>query len=201
MELLPLVAAIAAAGGALPYIVSIIRGSVRPRIISWAVWTVLAAVMTYAAFMEGQRESMLLSLSTFVGCFAVLALGWRQGNITLSRLDIVCGIGALAGIASLFVLRNPTVALGIAVAVDAIAFIPTLVHAWREPYEESLACFALAATGGILALVAGIAKDATLAGVLYPIYAVVFNGVMVMMLIVGRAAPLVPDSYDQEEVR
>ena len=66
MELLSIIAAVVAAAGALPYILAILRGTARPRIVSWAVWTILAGIMTVSAFMEGQQASAVLSLSTFV---------------------------------------------------------------------------------------------------------------------------------------
>ena len=104
----------------------------------------------------------------------------------MSRLDIVCLIGAAVGIASLVVFKNPLIALGVSVAVDSIAFIPTLKHAWVSPHEESLACFGLSATGGILAVMAVMMGDISLAALLYPLYSMVFNSAAALLIVGGR---------------
>lgn len=199
MELLSIIAAVVAAAGALPYILAILRGTARPRIVSWAVWTILAGIMTVSAFMEGQQASAVLSLSTFVSCFMIMVLGWRQGRVSLDRLDVLCMLGAAAGIMALVVLRDPVVALTVAVAVDAVAFVPTLWHAWTDPHEESLTCFVLAALGGGIAVAAAALSNATFAGLLYPVYAVAFNGIMALLLMIGRLGPMVSMRQRSEE--
>ncbi len=141
------IGALVSAAASIPYILAVIRGTVRPRLVSWTVWAVLAGV---------------------------------------SRLDILCLVGAAMGIASLVVFKNPLIALGVSVAVDIVAFIPTLVHAWVSPHEESLACFALSATGGILAVMAVVMGDISLAALLYPVYSMIFNGVAALLILSGR---------------
>lgn len=180
----------------LPYIREIIRGTVRPRIASWAVWTALSGVMTVAAFADGQVPSALLSLVSFLGCAVILSLGWRQGSRELSTLDIICLVGAAVGFVALFVLRDPTAAVLVSVGVDAVAFIPTLVHGWESPEEESLACFSFATAGAVCALTAALLSNAALSGLAYPAYAVVFNGAMTAVLYATRAT----SSYRSDEV-
>lgn len=170
----------------LPYIREIIRGTARPRIASWGVWTLLSGVMTVAAFADVQIPSALLSLVSFLGCAVILSLGWRRGSRELSALDVICLVGAMLGLAALFVLRDPTVAVLVSVGVDAVAFVPTLAHGWGSPEEESLACFAFATAGAICALAAAILSGAALSGLAYPVYAVVFNGVMAAILYASR---------------
>lgn len=180
----------------LPYIREIIRGTARPRIASWGVWTLLSGVMTVAAFADGQIPSALLSLVSFLGCAVILSLGWRQGSRELSTLDIICLVGAAVGFVALFVLRDPTAAVLVSVSVDAVAFIPTLVHGWESPEEESLACFSFATAGAVCALTAALLSNAALSGLAYPAYAVVFNGAMTAVLYATRAT----SSYRSDEV-
>lgn len=170
----------------LPYIRALLKGQVRPRLVSWGVWAVLAGVMTFAALTAGEVQSALLTGVTAAACATVLILGWQQGSRTMARLDWLCLVGALVGIGVFVVMRDPLLALAVSVAVDAIAFIPTLVHAWTDPEEESLLCFALAAIGELLVVAAILSAAPTLAGLLYPIYAVLFNGSVVVLLLAGR---------------
>lgn len=174
----------------LPYIRALLKGQVRPRLVSWGVWAVLAGVMTFAALMVGEVQSALLTGVTAAACATVLILGWRQGSRTMARLDWLCLIGALVGLAVFIVMKDPFLALAVSVAVDAIAFIPTLVHAWNDPEEESLLCFAAAAVGELFVVVAIVGAGPTVAGLLYPIYAVLFNGAVVAILVAGRRAAM-----------
>lgn len=197
--LLIIMGAIVASAGTLPYVIALLRGTVRPRLVSWIVWAVLAGIMAVSSFMEGQMASMALSLVGFVSCSAIVVLGWRRHSLRMSRLDVGCLAGAALGILSLIIFQNPVQALIVAVAVDAVAYIPTLVHAWTHPDEESLACFALSSMGGALVLLAAIHSSAGFTGLLYPLYSVVFNGSMVILLIIGRVGPLLGYRYSGEQ--
>lgn len=193
------IGALVSAAGSVPYILAVIRGTVRPRLVSWAVWAVLAGVMTVSAFAEGAVASAVMTSITFIACATVTVLGWRQRQGGVSRLDIVCLLGAVLGIASLAIFKNPLVALAVSVAVDIIAFIPTLVHAWVSPYEESLTCFTLSAIGGTLAVLAVLTGEISLAALLYPVYSMVFNGVAALLIVSGRSKSLLGRQYYGEE--
>lgn len=192
--------AIIIAAGSYPYITAVMRGSVRPRLVSWSVWAVLAGITTASALIDGQIASAVLSVQGLVVCTIVVILGWKRGNVSLSKLDIVCLIGAVIGIMSLIWLRNPTVAIFVAITVDAMAFIPTLLHAWTDPDEESIACFACSAVGAVLVFFVALQNSATVTGLAYPIYAIVFNAAMTGLLIVSRLMPSTENSYVNEEV-
>ncbi len=199
IAILVTIGALVSAAGSVPYILAVIRGTVRPRLVSWGVWAVLAGVMTVSAFAEGAIPSAVMSSITLIACATVTVLGWRQRRGGISRLDVVCLVGAVLGIASLAVFKNPLVALAVSVAVDIIAFIPTLVHAWASPYEESLTCFALSTLGGTLAVMAVLAGEISLAALLYPVYSVVFNGVAALLIVSGRSKSLLGRQYYGEE--
>ena len=192
-------AALIAAAGSLPYIRAIMRGTARPKLVSWFVWMVLAGIMTVSAYNADQRASMLLSLSAFVSCAIVVALGWRQGKVELTKIDIVCLSGAVAGIGSLIVLRDPFIALAISVGVDMIAYVPTLIHGWYSPDEESLACFAFAVLAAGISLGVALYVHASLTGLMYPVYALVFNGIMTAILLIGRMTPRTEYQYEADE--
>lgn len=192
------IGALVSAAGSVPYILAVIRGTVRPRLVSWGVWAVLAGVMTISAYLEGAMASAVMTSITFIACTTVTVLGWQRRTGGINRLDMACLAGAVLGIASLALFKNPLVALSVSVAVDIVAFIPTLVHAWSSPYEESLTCFALSTLGGTLAMMAVLAGDITVAALLYPVYSVVFNGVAALLIVSGRSKSLLGQYYGKE---
>lgn len=185
---------------AAPYIHAVLRGQVRPKLVSWGIWTVLASIMTLAAFQEGQLQSALLTGVTAAACGSVLVLGWRRGSRRMSRLDIICLLGAIIGVVVFFLVKDATTALAVSVAVDAVAFIPTLMHGWTNPEEESLSSFAMAASGELLVIVAAVMSGATVAGLLYPVYALVFNGTMTALLIASSLSSSEVDVAVDERV-
>ena len=198
-NILLIIGALIAATGSLPYMLATMRGTAKPQLVTWFVWTVLAGIMTISAYSEGQRASMMLSLSALVSCGIVVVLGWRQGQFQMNKMDIICLTGAAAGIGSLFILHDAFIALTVSIAVDIIAFIPTLIHGWVKPSEESLACFACAVIASGITLGVALYVHANTVGLMYPVYAVIFNGIMVGILVVGRINTGTRYQYETDE--
>lgn len=169
-----------------PYIRDIIRGRTRPRIVTWSIWTFLAGVMTVSALFAGETPSAVLSAQGFIGCGIVVLLGWKKGSTQIGKLDIVSLVGAIIGLIVLIWLRSPTVALILSVSIDAIAFGPTLMHAWTDPDEESLASYVLNVVSAGLAIAAAFSAGAGFIGLLYPLYSVVFNTLMATILVTSK---------------
>lgn len=182
MEILVTLGALLAAISIAPYIKGVLKGVVKPKIASWLVWCVLSVLLTGAAIASGQFMSAIMSGVTVVATAMVLVLGLKKGSGGFDKLDIICLIGAAAGIAIWLILDNPTLAIFEAVAVDIIAFIPTLVHGWVSPAEESLASYGLASLGASMGLMAAVLAGASAAGLAYPVYSTTFNGLMVVLL-------------------
>ena len=193
------IGALISAAGSIPYILAVIRGTARPRLVSWGVWAVLAGVMTVSAFIEGAMASAVMTAITFIACATVTILGWQRRTGGINRVDMVCLVGAVLGIASLAIFKSPLIALAVSVAVDIIAFIPTLMHAWTSPYEESLTCFALSALGGTLAVLAVLVGEISVVALLYPVYSMVFNGLAALLIVGGRSKSLLGQQYYSEE--
>ena len=191
--------ALISAAGSVPYILAVIKGTARPRLVSWGVWAVLAGVMTVSAFIEGAMASAVMTAITFIACATVTVLGWQRRTGGINRVDMVCLVGAVLGIASLAIFKSPLIALAVSVAVDIIAFIPTLMHAWTSPYEESLTCFALSALGGTLAVLAVLVGEISVVALLYPVYSMVFNGLAALLIMSGRSKSLLGQQYYSEE--
>lgn len=187
--------------GTYPYIRDTRRGEVRPHLVTWCIWTILAAVMTVSATWQHQTASAVLAGVGLFDCGVVLLYGWRFGNRTVNRADYFYLVGALIGIATLLVLHSPVISLVLAVIVDALAFVPTLAHAWNDPHEESQISYALSASAALVMIGVTVLDHNGAIGLLYPGYSVLFNGAMVA--IIGwrtfRAAAHVTDATDTLE--
>jgi len=160
----------------LPYIIEVIKGKTKPRVVSWLTWSVLTGIACVASFTDGQVPSVVLMLAATIETAAVAALGFKHGDRKFEKLDKYCLGGALVGLLLWFVFNSPAIAVLASVTVDLIGAIPTLKHSWQKPHEETWSAFALAAAGGgITVLIAG---SWTPTAVAYPLYILVVNIVM-----------------------
>ena len=175
------------AAAALPYIIDIVRGRAKPRIASWGIWAVVQAIGAASEFTAWQLPGACYTLICAAGCAAVVFLGWRHGSREFSRLDAVCVTLAAEGVALLAVaawaprLIPMSLAVGVSVATDFLAYLPTFHHAWRKPDEEPWLPYAMFAAAAALVLM--VTDFQVLAAVIYPAYLFGADAAMVVMIV------------------
>ena len=169
-----------------PYLRDIIRHGARPRLVSWVIWSLLLGLMATVSVQERQWESALVAAVSSLGCLLVVGLGWRYASRGVTSLEKGTLIAALAGIALWFTLDNSLIVLIVALGIDALAYIPTIIHGWTDPEEESWQAYLLGAVGEGLVLCAALFQHASLVGILYPLYAATFGFAMVGIVLFSR---------------
>ncbi len=185
-KMLPLLilAGILEASTALPYIRDIRRGTTKPAIVSWMTWMVLAGIASIAAFIEGAYASAILAMALTIESFVIVLFSLGKGHYTYTRFDAFCQAGALLGLLAWWLTDNPTAAIIGFVVTDAIGAIPTVLHAWRRPSEETFLTYALSVIANSLALYAIPAY--ALPDMLIPAYLLVINVLISVTLILGK---------------
>jgi hypothetical protein len=163
-----------------PYLIEIVRGRTKPRVVSWFTWTILIGLGAVAAFTEHQIPAGVLMLCASGQAALVVVLGFRRGDHTFEALDIICLTGALVGLALWLLFDSPTIAVLATVIIDFTGAIPTFKHSWLSPNEETWITYtACSISGGITVLVANIH---VVSAVAYPLY-IFFADVMMTFLI------------------
>ena len=176
-QLIAVVASVIAAGGTIPYIVETVKGKTKPRIVTWSTWSLLTGMAAAAAFSDGQLASGLFALLGSLATAAIAIAGFRYGDRSLTPLDISCLSGVIVGLVLWRLFDSPALAVWAAIAIDLTGFIPTLVHAWRAPHEETLITYALVSFGGFLSVAAALlAGGISVTALGYPLYAAVSMG-------------------------
>jgi hypothetical protein len=183
-----------------PAVLGTWRRDNKPVVMSWAIWAALLAIGG-AASVGAARVSTLCCAAecTLVTLLALrIPVAERDEPFRVAgrvRLDLLCLPGAVAGLVLLAVLRAPAAAVTVTVVTDAVAYVPTVPHAWRFPRSEPWAAYSLCALGAALALV-----DAALRGNLgavtataYPAYLAV-SGALVASLVLVRQRTLYPSA-------
>jgi hypothetical protein len=174
----------------LPYFIDMVKGKTKPRIVSWFIWSVLAAVACVAALVDGHYPTAVFLLLSSLAPLAVVVFGWRLGgDRTIERLDMVCLLGALIGVVLLTIFNSPAFAVIITIIIDLVGGVPTLVHSWMRPNEETWLEFALAGIAALCMLL--VVNSWEITAFVYPLYLLSINlGVMSIILFRKKRRPL-----------
>jgi hypothetical protein len=177
---------------ALPYLADIVKGKTKPNIVSWATWTLLTTIATVAAFASHAPRAAFLTLGATLATLSVVILGLKYGTAKITKFDIVCQAGALAGLILWLVFNSPALALGFALGIDLLGGLPTLYHSWRTPKEETWQTFFV----GMIASALTILSLSTyhFADLAFPVYFVLFDAVTVTIIFYRRE--LMSNSYE-----
>ena len=168
---------------AIPYLIDIVRGKTKPKVVTWLVWSSVTAISGAASFVDGQYPAAILLLFATLQALSIVIFGWTRGVKKLERLDIVCLVGALVGIVLWQLFDSPAIAVIATIIIDLVGGIPTFVHSWKKPREETWITFMLMAMGGICTLI--VVTDWRVTAFAYPLYLVLLN-LSYVTIILGR---------------
>lgn len=170
--------------GVLPYLIDVMRGKTKPRIVSWLVWCTLTAIAGFASFFDGHYPTTILLAIATVTTLSVAILGYKHGDKRFDRLDIMCFIGAFTGLLLWWVFNSPELAVIATITIDLIGAIPTLVHSWKKPHEETWMAFLLAFMSSLCTIV--VVEDWVITAIAYPLYLVAFNGALTAIIVLRK---------------
>lgn len=171
------------------YLREVRNKAAAPRLASWSIWTAATLIGAIGAAEAGQWTTALFSLAATASSASVLALGWRLGDRNLSWLDgiaIVIGSTGLLTLAAAIAWPGSiplTAAIGISVATDACAFLPTYANA--RDGREAPRPYVIYTVAAALALAA--ADFSQPAGLIFPSYLVAASGVAAWVATAGKA--------------
>jgi hypothetical protein len=168
---------------AIPYLIDIVRGKTKPKVVTWLVWSSVTAISGAASFVDGQYPAAILLLFATLQALSIVIFGWTRGVKKLERLDIVCLVGALVGIVLWQLFDSPAIAVIATIIIDLVGGVPTFVHSWKKPREETWITFMLMAMGGICTLI--VVTDWRVTAFAYPLYLVLLN-LSYVTIILGR---------------
>ncbi len=122
--------------GTIPYVRSILRGQTRPHQFSWLVFCIMNGLVFVTQFLEGARQSTLISLVFFVTTFIVFVLSFFKGSRNTSPFDKFLFAAALFTVALWLLTENNVLAIWLTVIIDICATTMTLLKIKVEPHSE-----------------------------------------------------------------
>lgn len=139
----------------LPYVLSTLRGAVRPHVMSWTIWGITTSIVFWA-----QRESGAgvgawpIGFSAIIA-FLIAAMAYsKRSDIRIMRSDWVFFLTALAAVPLWYLTDSALLAVLLVTAIDVLGFGPTLRKAHAQPRSESLLFFSMIVIRNILVVFA-----------------------------------------------
>jgi hypothetical protein len=160
----------------IPYVRDVLAGSTRPNIVTWFLWTLIGAILSYAQYTAGASWTLALLVGATLSDLVVTILSIRHGQRRYGWIDGGCFAVAMLAIIAWWWTSNPVAAIIVGVMAEICAASPTIRKAYHKPESETPIAYAMSTCAGVLSLVASTRYD--LANVLYPAYAIVSSGLI-----------------------
>jgi hypothetical protein len=171
-----------------PYLRDVVKGSTRPHRGTWLIWSALAIVVCLSQWADGASWSLIMLMTQAVLTTTVFAVAIVHGQGGTTVAELVLMAFAAVGVTGWLLSGEPLVATVCVVAADLIAAAMMVPKTYRDPESETLATFVYASIGGALAAAAvGVADDAAVTLLLYPIYYCLANGAIAVLIHRRRA--------------
>jgi hypothetical protein len=178
-EFLVLIAASATLVAALAYIRSMFKGETKPNRVTWLMWTIAPLAATFAAFSSGVTWAAVpVFMSALSPCLILLASFLnKRAYWKLSAFDYACGALSALALVLWYVTQNPNVAIVFAIISDALAAIPTIRKAWRNPQTEFRWPFVVGVFSPLTSFL--VATNLAFSEIAFPAYLVAINILLV----------------------
>jgi len=183
-ESLAIIGALIAVFSTVPYLIDIVKGKTKPNIVSWFTWTLLTGIAASAAFVAGELRTALFLFASSISTGLVVLLGLKYGIAKFSRFDAFCQIGAIAGLVLWLVFNSPTIGIVVPLTIDFIVMLPTLRHAWLQPYEETWQTFLIGTIAPFFTILSLTAYN--IPSLAFPLYLVLANGSITFAILYQR---------------
>ena len=141
--------------GAIVYAYSVVKGSTRPNRVTWFVLS-FAPLLAFAA-MTAQgvsfRESVF-TLETGISPLIIFISTFfaKQPKWEITKFDLICGALSVIGFVLWLILKEGNIAITFALLADGLAFLPTLVKAFKYPETENPWAFMMGTVAAVIAI-------------------------------------------------
>lgn len=178
------IAAAMSLGAHIPYIITLLRGTNRPHIFTWVLWTMLTAI-AFAAQVAGHAGPGAWTMGvTALMCIIITALTFTRGEKNITKSDWIMFVCGLAAIPVWFLTDDPLGAVIIITIVDALAYGPTIRKSWHAPHSENITMYGINIGRHILGIAA--LSNYTLVTALYAVMLLITNASTFAMLLIRR---------------
>lgn len=184
-EVFAVVAALLAIAGNVPYLWSVVRGTVRPHPYTWFVWSIVSAIIFFGQVVKGAGIGALPTAASEIFTIIIFIFSLKYGFKGITRTDTLFLVIALAALVPWVLTKDPTISVIVAVGIDLVAFVPTLRKTWSYPRTENPVLYGSNVLRHILALFS--LQTYNIATTLHSIAMITVNTLMVLFIAVRRS--------------
>ena len=130
-------------GGFVPYVWGIYRGSVRPHLVGWLIWTLLTAVVFVAQLVSGGGGGAWATAVISLLCLVALVMSFFRGDRSWKLFDWICFGLTLVSIPLWIFSGTPLYSVFLLTFIEFLGFAAMTPKTWKEPASESLIYFIL----------------------------------------------------------
>lgn len=125
--------------GAVIYIKGIIKGEVRPNVVTWSLWATAPLLAFAAQLDEDAGLRAVHTFSTAIGPLLIVltALIKRNAFAKIKKTDYIFGLLAIVGLVLWQITGEGSIAIIFAIAADGLAAMPTILKLYKEPNTEN----------------------------------------------------------------
>ncbi len=169
----------------IPYLVSILKGKVKPHVFSWAIWSITTLTIFSAQWSEGAGAgAWSTGVSGSVTVLIAIIAFIKHADITITSSDWLFFLLALVSIPLWYITSDPLWTVVILTAIDVLAFAPTVRKTYIMPYSEPLIFFAIFAVRDLLVIMA--LEHYSVTTVLFPATITTSCILIIIMMLIRR---------------
>ena len=152
----------------IPYIRSILTGTTKPHVFSWLIWGTTTIIVFFAQLQaKAGIGAWPMGISGVITLFIALLAFLKRADVSISNIDYLFLILALASLPFWYLTSNPLWAVVLLTLVELLGFGPTIRKAYYLPHEENRLFFLLFMLRNIFTLLA--LEHYSLTTVLFPV--------------------------------
>jgi hypothetical protein len=119
-----------------PYVIAILKGKTKPHQFSWLIFVIMNGIVLFSQFFEGARESILITLTFFIGSLIIFLLSLKYGTRDTSKWDKLLLTFALLAIVIWMLTRSNEAAIWLTLVIDVIATSMIILKLRKKPKSE-----------------------------------------------------------------
>jgi hypothetical protein len=164
----------------IPYLIQTIKGTNKPHIFTWVIWTVLTFIAAMVQYVGQAGPGAWVTAVTGVICVLITIFAFRNGEKNITRSDWVMFVAGLLTIPLWALTNSPLWSIILITLIDCSAFYPTFRKSWGKPHEENSFMYGFNIPRHVVSIMS--IANINILTALYPAALLAMNIIMYVML-------------------
>ncbi len=185
-NLLAIVGVVLTFVASVPYIKAVARKQIKPHLITWVIWTILATTGCVIQIIGGGKSGAAVLGATAALNLIILGLCFRNPKDNITKFDIYVLLLAMLAFVLWRLTNKPEVAVGLVLFTMAMGYLPTYRKSINSPNDEKISLYFWSGLKQIIG-VAALASYNFLT-LPFPLFLIIANFGLVALLLIRRKA-------------